>query len=120
MLGPCHAYCLTCEADTTFMDMACKTCETIQDGLPAPRGIDKTDYAAEYARTPRPARPALARPNRGLKVSDGYVTGVEAFELKGSPVVKSLGERQRLREAQGLDPDTGRFRKYGDGGEKYN
>jgi len=54
------------------------------------------------------------------KVSDFYCEGVDAFELKGNRRVHSYGERQRKREAQGLDPDTGMFREYGEGGEDYN
>jgi len=57
----------------------------------------------------------------GAKISDFYCEGVDAFELKGTNrTVTSFSQRQRAREAQGLDPDTGMFREYGEGGEDYN
>lgn len=111
--------CLSCDgAPTTFRRFKDKAPHRPDRDAPLRCSRCRAPYEKAYVSTTH--RPLMS----SRHVRDFYAEGHEVTQLSdgkgGHPVVHSRGEMQRLWEKNGLDPDTGAFRPYGEGGEDFN
>ena len=101
-------HCATCDARTGFTragldeenPLCCRKCGG--------------SYAQNYATSNRRASMSSRH------VKNFYSEGHQATELPGMPIVHSELEHKKAMEKSGLDPDTGAFLPYNEGGERYN
>lgn len=99
------AYCSTCRADGVFV-----LPDSFQAHPDAPaEGLACCDCGSPYA-------PSQAYRGGDPRFSGGF----QVSELAGFPIAHSEREYKTMLEKNGVNPDTGGFLPYGEGGERFN